>query len=187
MTSRTCPDPLVVRATHHSHLLKPLFTPPMRRLLKRLCAASLATVDVVRVGPRSLETEASGHNLLGHYHSDIYRDSHLNRQSNDPRKHRNLFRDAHRRPSAARPLSRAAKSCGSQITSTRSHNDLVPSDPPVPAELLMMRRTPRQLPATLRQPSGSSTRLSRQKLPLASYHRLCVRTRPAASELDRSK
>ena len=76
---------------------------------------------------------------------------------------------------------------GSHIFSTRSHNDFVPSDPPVPAELLMMRRTPRQLPATLRQPSGSSARLSRQKLPLGWYHRLCVRTERAASELDRSK
>ena len=84
MTFRAGPEPLVVRATHHSHLLKPLFTPPMRRLLKRLSAASLATVDVVRVWPRSLETEASGHNLLGHYHSGIYRDSHLNRQSTIP-------------------------------------------------------------------------------------------------------
>ena len=51
----------------------------------------------------------------------------------------------------------------------------------------MMRRTPRQSPATLRQPSGSSARLSRQKLPLGWYHRLCVRTERAASELDRSK
>ena len=51
----------------------------------------------------------------------------------------------------------------------------------------MMRWTPRQLPATLRQPSRSSTRLSRQKLPLGQYHRVCVRTERAASELNRSK
>ena len=85
MTWRASPEPLVVRATHHSHLLNPLFTPPMRRLLKRLGTASLAAVDLARVGPRPLETEASGSNLLGHYHSGIYRDSRLSRQSTMPR------------------------------------------------------------------------------------------------------
>ena len=40
-----------------------------------------------RVGPRSLETAGSGSILLGHYDIGIYRDSRLNRQSNDPRNH----------------------------------------------------------------------------------------------------
>ena len=61
--------------TRHSHQLNPLFTPPMRRLHRRLGAATLATADAARVGPRSLETVGSGSTLLGHYDSGIYRDS----------------------------------------------------------------------------------------------------------------
>ena len=42
-------------------------------------AVTLATDEDVRVGLRSLETEASASDLLGHKHSDIYRHSTLNR------------------------------------------------------------------------------------------------------------
>ena len=177
----------MVIATRYSHQLNPLFTPPMRRLHRNLGAATLATADAARVGPRSLETVGSGSILLGHYDSGIYRDSRVNRHTNDTFSSIDGLRIESRQAHLARDRGRAAKSYGWEITSTRPYNDFVPSDPPAPAELLMMRRTPRQLPATLRQPSGSSTRLSRQKLPLGQYHRVCVRTRRAASELDRSK
>ena len=141
----------------------------------------------VRVGPWLLESEGSGSTFLGHYHSGIYRDSRVNRHTNDTFSSIDGLPIESPQAHLARDRGRTANSCGSEITSTRPHNDFVPSDPPVPPELLMMRRTPRQLPATLRQPSGSSARLSRQKLPLGWYHRLCVRTERAASELDRSK
>ena len=54
--------------------------------------ATLATVDAARVGPRLLETEDSGRALPGHYHSGIYRDSHLNRLINNTRNHSFLNR-----------------------------------------------------------------------------------------------
>ena len=76
----------MVRATRYSHQLNPVFTPPMRRLLRSLGTATLATVDDARVGPRSLETEGSGSTFLGRYHSGIYRDSSLNRLYGDSQK-----------------------------------------------------------------------------------------------------
>ena len=187
MTWRAGPEPLVVRATCYSHQLNPLFTPHIDPLLRRLGTATLAMGEDVRVGPWLLESEGSGSTFLGHYHSGIYRDSRVNRHTNDTFSSIAGPSIESRQAHLARDRGRTANSCGSEITSTRPHNDFVPSDPPAPAELLMMRRTPRQLPATLRQPSGSSTRLYRQKLPLGQYHRVCVRTERAASELDRSK
>ena len=47
-------------------------------------AATLATDEDVRVGLRSLETEASASDLLGHKHSGIYRHSMPDRQSTIP-------------------------------------------------------------------------------------------------------
>ena len=70
-------------ASTHSHQLNTVFTPPLRRLLRRLGTATLATVDAARVGPRSLETEGSGSTFLGRYHSGIYRDSRVSRHTND--------------------------------------------------------------------------------------------------------
>ena len=185
MTWRAGPEPLVVRATCYSHQLNPLFTPHIEPLLRRLGTATLAMGEDVRVGPWLLESKGSGSLLLGHYHSGIYRDSRVNRHTNDTCSSIDGLPIESRQAHLARDRGRAAKSYGWDITSTRSYNDFVPSDPPAPAELLMMRRTPRQLPATLRQPSGSSARLSRQKLPLGSYHRLSVRTERANSGLER--
>jgi hypothetical protein len=44
-------------------------------LHRRSGAATVATGDGVRVGPRLLESEGSGRALLGRYDSGIYRNS----------------------------------------------------------------------------------------------------------------
>ena len=96
-------------------LYSPLRRPsaPMPPLHEELMGmATLATVDAARVGPRLLETEDSGRALLGHYHSGIYRDSHLNRLINNTRNHSFLFRSAQRWTHLARPQTRAARHRG---------------------------------------------------------------------------
>ena len=125
-------------ATRYSHLLNPLFTAPMPPLLRSMGVATLATVDAVRVGTRPLETEDSGRALLGHYHSGIYRDSHLNRLINNTRNHSFLFRSAQRWTHLARPQTRAARHRGWKITQARPYNESVPSHPPDPVEFLMI-------------------------------------------------
>ena len=63
----------------------------------------------------------------------------------------------------------------------------VPSEPPAPTDLHMMRLSASANLDTSRPWSGSSGRLRRGKLPLAEYHRLSVRTERARLGLDRSK
>ena len=176
----------MVRATRYSHQLNPVFTPPMRRLLRSLGTATLATVDDARVGPRLLESEGSGCAFLGRYHSGIYRDSRLNRHTNDTEDMLFPILSVHRRAHLARLHGRAAKGCAREITSIRLYNDFVLSPSSDPAEFLMMALDASVLFPSLRQPSGSSTRLCRQKLPLGQHHRLSVRTGQAHPGLDRS-
>ena len=100
--------------------------------------ATLATVDAARVGPRLLETEDSGRALPGHYHSGIYRDSHLNRLINNTRNHSFLNRGAQPWTHPARPQTRAARHRGWEITQARPYNESVPSHPPDQVEFLMI-------------------------------------------------
>ena len=99
--------------------------------------ATLATVDAARVGPRLLEAEDSGRDLPGHYHSGIYRDSHLNRLINNTRDRGFVLRGAQPWTPLARPLPRAARHRGWEITQARPYNDSVPSHPPDPVDFLM--------------------------------------------------
>ena len=88
----------MVGATHHSHQLNPLFTPPMRPLHRRLGTATLTTVDDVRVGRRLLETEGSLCVSLGRYYSGIYGDSILDRCMTVAQNHHFINRGVYRGP-----------------------------------------------------------------------------------------